>query len=254
MTETSAMDHPATSILIVDDDPEIAALVSEFLARHGIAATAVTDGAAMRAALAAGPFDLVILDLMLPGEDGLSLCRFLRETTALPIIMLTAMATEPDRVIGLETGADDYVAKPFSARELLARIKAVLRRTAPRGRPEGGQQDAAPPQSVLEFAGWRLNIGRRQLHSADGILVELTSGEFDLLHAFLLNPQRILNRDQLLDIARGRVSGPFDRTIDVQVGRLRRKLEIDPKKPELIKTVRGGGYMLACEVSGFHPA
>lgn len=237
------MDH-RNSILVVDDDPEIAALVSEFLAQHGFAVTAVGDGRAMRQAVADGVFDLVILDLMLPGEDGLSLCRFLRDTTTLPIIMLTAMGGEIDRVVGLEMGADDYVAKPFSARELLARIKAVLRRGAPR-EPAA---TAEATKEALEFADWRLEIGRRRLFSPDGVLVELTSGEFDLLHAFLLNPQRVLNRDQLLDIARGRVSGPFDRTIDVQVGRLRRKLEIDPKKPEIIKTVRGGGYMLTTQV------
>lgn len=241
------MENP-TSILIIDDDREISALVSEFLTPYGFDVTAVGDGRAMREVLEQQSFDLVILDLMLPGEDGLSLCRFLRATTSLPIIMLTAMGSETDRVVGLEMGADDYVAKPFSARELLARIKAVLRRGAPRSEPDESGEKIAPAIKVLEFSGWRLDIGRRQLHSVDGVLVELTSGEFDLLHAFLLNPQRILNRDQLLDFARGRVSGPFDRTIDVQVGRLRRKLEVDPKKPELIKTVRGGGYMLAAEV------
>ncbi|MCR6630572.1 MAG: response regulator [Magnetospirillum sp.] len=244
------MDH-RTRILIVDDDPEIAALVSEFLFQYGFQVIAVGDGKAMREALAAGAFDLVILDLMLPGEDGLSLCRYLRDATQLPIIMLTAMDSETDRVVGLEMGADDYIAKPFSARELLARVKAVLRRGIPRRHGEGEDgTKIAPAKEMLEFSGWRLDVGLRQLRSADGVLVELTSGEFDLLHAFLLNPQRILNRDQLLDLARGRVSGPFDRTIDVQVGRLRRKLEIDPKKPELIKTVRGGGYMLAAEVRG----
>ncbi len=242
------MDHQ--NIIIVDDDPEIAGLVSEYLGQHGFAVTAVGDGKAMREAMAHGSFDLVILDLMLPGEDGLSLCRHLRATTTLPIIMLTAMGSETDRVVGLEMGADDYVAKPFSARELLARIKAVLRRGVPRTELDEGGVKIAPSTEVLEFSGWRLDIGRRQLHSVDGVLVELTSGEFDLLHALLINPQRVLNRDQLLDLARGRVSGPFDRTIDVQVGRLRRKLEIDPKKPELIKTVRGGGYMLASEVKG----
>ncbi|MBC7905195.1 MAG: response regulator [Rhodospirillaceae bacterium] len=232
------------NILIVDDDREIASLVSEFLSQHGFQVEAVGDGQAMREALARNRFDLVILDLMLPGEDGLSLCRFLRDTTALPIIMLTAMGSETDRVVGLEMGADDYVSKPFSARELLARIKAVLRRSTRRD----DDSAVAAPAEVLEFSGWRLETGRRQLHSADGVLVELTSGEFDLLHAFLTNPRRVLNRDQLLDLARGRVSGPFDRTIDVQVGRLRRKLETDPKKPEILKTVRGGGYMLATEV------
>ncbi|MCC7166300.1 MAG: response regulator [Rhodospirillales bacterium] len=237
-------------ILIVDDDPEISGLVADFLSPYGFVVTAAADGRAMRETLAKGDFDLVILDLMLPGEDGLALCRYLRQATALPIIMLTAMGEETDRVVGLEMGADDYIPKPFSARELLARIKAVLRRGALReagteaaqsGRPE-------PTREILGFSGWRLETGRRQLRAPDGVLVELTSGEFDLLYAFLKNPQRVLNRDQLLDLARGRVSGPLDRTIDVQVGRLRRKLEIDPKKPEILKTVRGGGYMLATEV------
>lgn len=240
-----------TNILIVDDDREISGLVSEFLTPYAFRVTSVGDGRAMREVLDRQSFDLVILDLMLPGEDGLSLCRFLRQTTALPIIMLTAMGTETDRVVGLEMGADDYMAKPFSARELLARIKAVLRRGAPRAgepepEPEASMIDAG--KKALEFAGWRLDVGRRQLHSPDGVLVELTSGEFDLLFAFCTNPQRVLTRDQLLDLARGRISGPFDRTIDVQVGRLRRKLETDPKKPEILKTVRGGGYMLATEV------
>lgn len=243
------MEHQ-NRILIVDDDPEIAGLISEYLGQHGIEVMAVGDGKAMRETLAHAAFDLVILDLMLPGEDGLSLCRHLRATTTLPIIMLTAMGSETDRVVGLEMGADDYVAKPFSARELLARIKAVLRRGAPRSHDDGeAGAGVVSSKEVLQFSGWCLDVGKRQLRSSDGVLVELTSGEFDLLHAFLLNPQRVLNRDQLLDFARGRVSGPFDRTIDVQVGRLRRKLEIDPKKPELIKTVRGGGYMLTSEVA-----
>ncbi|MBI5164861.1 MAG: response regulator, partial [Magnetospirillum sp.] len=227
-----------TNILIVDDDREISGLVSEFLAPYGFHVSAVGDGRAMRDKVATESFDLVILDLMLPGEDGLSLCRHLRQTTTLPIIMLTAMGSETDRVVGLEMGADDYVAKPFSARELLARIKAVLRRGAPReesAAPEAPMVEAGT--KMLEFTGWRLDIGRRRLHSPDGVLVELTSGEFDLLYAFCTNPQRVLTRDQLLDLARGRVSGPFDRTIDVQVGRLRRKLETDPKKPEILKTV-----------------
>lgn len=246
------MEKP-TNILIVDDDREISGLVSELLTPYGFHVTAVGDGRAMRDVLDRQSFDLVILDLMLPGEDGLSLCRHLRATTSLPIIMLTAMGSETDRVVGLEMGADDYVAKPFSARELLARIKAVLRRGAPRdggSEPEASMVDAG--KKTLEFAGWCLDVGRRQLHSPDGVLVELTSGEFDLLFAFCSNPQRVLTRDQLLDLARGRVSGPFDRTIDVQVGRLRRKLETDPKKPEILKTVRGGGYMLAAEVFTRH--
>ena len=239
-------------ILVVDDDQEIGALLKEFLGMQGFLVTTAGDGAAMRRIVESETVDLVILDLMLPGEDGLSLCRFLRDTTRLPVIMLTAMGGETDRVVGLEMGADDYLAKPFSTRELLARIKAVLRRVNDRGLPEGEAALAAPRDTphrdVITFAGWTLDSGRRQLRSPDDVLVEITGGEFELLMAFLLNPQRVLNRDQLLDLTRGRVAGPLDRTIDVQVGRLRRKLEVDPKNPELIKTVRGGGYVLATEV------
>ena len=241
-----------THILVVDDDQDICALLQEFLGRQDFQVTTAGDVVAMREVLESARIDLVVLDLMLPGEDGLSLCRFLRDTSRLPVIMLTAMGGEIDRVVGLEMGADDYLAKPFSTRELLARIKAVLRRVNDRG-GDGPDADApalseAPHRDVLSFADWTLDGGRRQLRSPDGVLVEITGGEFDLLMVFLLNPQRVLNRDQLLDLTRGRVAGPLDRTIDVQVGRLRRKLETDPRNPELIKTVRGGGYVLATEV------
>jgi len=240
-----------TRILIVDDDAEICSLVSQVLTTQGYEVNSVGDGRAMRAALTAEPFDLIILDLMLPGEDGLSLCRHLHATTVTPIIMLTAMGTEIDRVAGLETGADDYLAKPFSTRELLARIRAVLRRTGafpPRtARPEDPEPGDRPGRTFL-FSGWTLDTTRRRLTSPDGVLVEVTSGEFDLLMAFLKHPNQVLSRDQLLDLARGRVSGPFDRTIDVQVGRLRRKMENDPKAPDLFKTVRGGGYILTTDI------
>ena len=245
---------PSTHVLVVDDDSQIGELLGEFLGTQGFRVTAVEDGAAMRRVIAEGPVNVVVLDLMLPGEDGLSLLRYLRAATTLPVIMLTAMGSETDRVVGLELGADDYLAKPFSTRELLARIRAVLRRTE--GFPSAAGEDwSHPPErkasadEILEFIGWRLSASHRELRSPDGVLVELTSGEFDLLLAFLVHPQRVLTRDQLLDLARGRVAGPLDRTIDVQVGRLRRKLEVDPKNPELIKTVRGGGYMLATEVT-----
>lgn len=238
-----------THILIVDDDPEICSLLTQFLTGQGYTVSTAGDGGAMRQALVNEAADLVILDLMLPGEDGLSLCRHLRATTSLPIIMLTAMGSETDRVVGLEMGADDYLAKPFSTRELLARIRAVLRRA-------GQILQSAPDEPVavdesgeiLEFSGWHLDVSRRRLTSPDGVLAEITSGEFDLLLAFLRHPHQVLSRDQLLDLARGRVSGPFDRTIDVQVGRLRRKMESDPKTPELFKTVRGGGYVLTVDV------
>jgi len=176
---------------------------------------------------------------MMPGDDGLTLCRELRGKSDMPVIMLTAMGEDIDRIIGLEVGADDYVAKPFNPRELLARIRAVMRRAG--AAPRSGEGEA--PASVLSFAGWSLDTGGRILTGPDGQPVELTSGEFDLLLALAERPQRVLSREQLLDLTRGRESSPFDRSIDVQVSRLRRKIEPDPARPELIKTVRSGGYM-----------
>jgi two-component system OmpR family response regulator len=214
--------------------------VAEILGREGYEVETAGDGAGLRAALARRRPDLLILDLMLPGEDGVSLCRATRADSPIPIIILTAKGDEADRVDGLESGADDYLSKPFGGRELLARIRAVLRRAAP------GEAVAGRP--VLAFAGWCLDTGRRTLTSPEGVLVDLSSGEYDLLLAFLRHPHRTLSRDELLDLARGRVAGPFDRTIDVQVGHLRRKLEADPKSPELIKTIRGEGYVLAADV------
>jgi two-component system, OmpR family, response regulator len=235
-------------ILIVDDDAEICQLVARFLEPHGFRVTAAGDGPSMRAAFQREPVELVILDLMLPGEDGLALCRELRATSRVPIIFLTALKSEADRVVGLEMGADDYLSKPFSTRELLARVRAVLRRAAP---ATDEAQDTAPKEATgrrLLFSGWTLDTGRRQLTAPDGVLVDLSGGEYELLIAFLERPQIVLTRDQLLDITRGRYAGPFDRAIDMQVGRLRRKIEADPKNPEFIKTVRGGGYVLASQV------
>lgn len=223
-------------ILIVDDDREIRHLLTNFLARHGYRAEAAADGRGLDKRLETAHYDLIVLDLMLPGEDGLTLCRRLRATSNLPVIMLTALAEDVDRIIGLEMGADDYLVKPFNPRELLARIKAVLRRSGDR-RADGGATQ------VLSFEGWRLDLGKRELYSPDGVLLSLTSGEFDLLAAFAFRPQRVLNRDQLLDLTRGRSASAYDRSIDVQLSRLRRKIEIDPNRPELIKTVRGDGYM-----------
>lgn len=237
-------------ILIVDDDGEICLLVRQFLEPHGFRVAAASDGQAMRKALADDPADLIILDLMLPGEDGLTLCRELRSTRATPIIFLTALSSEADRVVGLEMGADDYLSKPFSTRELLARVRAVLRRAAPAASETSGPAPAVGSGRRLLFSGWRLDTGRRQLTAPDGVLVELSGGEYELLIAFLERPQIVLTRDQLLDITRGRFAGPFDRAIDVQVARLRRKIEADPKNPALIKTVRGGGYVLASTVEG----
>jgi len=227
-------------ILVVDDDREIRDLVTRYLSRHGLRARAVADGREMRQALKDWSFDLIVLDLMLPGEDGLSLCRKLRADSQIPVIMLTAMGEETDRIVGLEMGADDYVAKPFNPRELLARIKAVLRRAD--GGHTGRQEDGEQPGNCV-FAGWRLDLDRRELVSPQDVLVPLSGGEYELLAAFVTRPQRVLSRDQLLDLARGREAQPFDRAIDVQVSRLRRKIEADPANPVFIKTVRGGGYM-----------
>jgi two-component system OmpR family response regulator len=239
------MSEPATSpgaksphVLIVDDDSEIRDLLARFLKKHGYRVETAGDGRAMQRVMETARFDLVVLDLMMPGEDGLSLCRKLRATSEMPVIMLTALGEETDRIIGLEMGADDYLAKPFNPRELLARIKAVLRRSGRIHPAIDGDEE-----KVLAFEGWTLNLGRRELFAPDGSLTPLTAGEFDLLVALAKRPQRVLSRDQLLDLTRGRQSVPFDRSIDIQISRLRRKIEADSKDPALIKTVRGGGYV-----------
>ncbi len=231
-------------ILIVDDDGELRALLSDFLTRHDYRVSVAQNGAAMFQTLKAARIDLIVLDIMMPGEDGLSLCRRLRANGAMPIILLTAVDGETERIIGLEMGADDYVTKPFSARELLARIRAVLRRSA---MPAPGS--AAGTGRVFEFAGWRLDVMRRQLQSPERVLIDLRSAEFDLLLAFVERPNHVLTRDQLLDLARGRASTAFDRSIDLLVSRLRRRLEADPKEPELIKTVRSEGYVFTASVT-----
>lgn len=230
-------------LLVVDDHREIRELVARFMTKHGFRVTAAEDGKEMRKVLANSAVDLIVLDLMLPGEDGLSLCRGLRATSNIPVVMLTAMGEETDRIIGLEMGADDYLAKPFNPRELLARIKAVLRRA--QSLPETG---GPPEKGPVRFAGWTLDLARRELQSPDGVVVPLSTGEFNLLMTFLRHPQRVLSRDQLLDLTRGRAAAPFDRSIDTQVSRLRRKLEDDPKEPTLIKTVWGGGYIFTAQV------
>lgn len=226
-------------LLLVDDDEDILSLLTAFFRKHGHAVTVAQDGAAMFAALERNSIDLVVLDVMLQGEDGFSLCRQLRAASRVPVIMLTAMADHTDRVVGLEIGADDYITKPFDQRELLARVKAVLRRTA--------ELAKAPTPSetrpALCFAGWRLEVARRELRSADNTLIILSGGEFELLLAFAEHPQRVLTRDQLLDFARGLSHAAYDRSIDVQVSRLRYKLEDDPKNPSMIRTVRNGGYI-----------
>jgi two-component system OmpR family response regulator len=235
-------------ILVVDDDREIRVLLSGYLARQGYRTTTAADGHEMREALAGHAIDLIVLDLMLPGEDGLALCRWVRAQSNVPVIMLTARGEEIDRIVGLEMGADDYLPKPFNPRELVARIKAVLRRMEA---PSGGlvERGAARRQDeILTFAGWRLDVGARRLTAPDGVLVPLSAGEFDLLAAFTSHPQRVLSRDYLLDLAKGRDAQPFDRSIDVQVSRLRRKIEEDPSNPQLITTVRGGGYIFTAPV------
>jgi two-component system OmpR family response regulator len=234
----------APHILIVDDHREIRDLVSRALTKEGFRVSAVADGRAMRKALADSRIDLILLDLMLPGEDGLSLCRALRAESHIPIIMLTAKGDEVDRVIGLEMGADDYLAKPFGSRELVARIKAVLRRSREQTPTGSGER-----HKRFRFDRWQLDTGSRELLRNDGVVVPLSTGEFDLLIAFVERPQRVLSRDQLLDLARGRAANALDRSIDTQVSRLRKKLERDPSDPKIIKTVWGGGYTFTPAVS-----
>ena len=231
-------------ILVVDDHREIRDLLAKYLAKHGFRVTAAETAARARKLLETSAIDLVVLDVMMPGEDGLSLCRHLRATTELPVIMLTAMAEDTDRVIGLEMGADDYVVKPFNPRELLARIRAVLRRT--NNLPHPRQRVDA---EALRFDRWVLQVARRELVGEDGVAIPLSTAEFLLLIALLNHPRMVLSRDQLLDLTRGRAANVFDRSIDNQVSRLRRKIEADPKEPALIKTVWGGGHMLTAEVS-----
>jgi len=232
------------SLLFVDDDEDILDLVSRFFSQHHYGVATAKDGQAMFAQLARQSFDLIVLDVMLPGQDGLSLCRRLRTESDIPVIMLTAMGDQTDRIVGLEVGADDYLGKPFSARELLARVKAVLRRST---LPKPVDQPAET-RPMIVFSGWKLDISRRELRTADNMMVPLSGAEFDLLLAFAEHPQRILSRDQLLDLARGPRHDAFDRSIDVQVSRLRRKIDADPQAPSLIQTVRNGGYMFTAKV------
>lgn len=232
-------------ILIVDDHREIRELVGRALTKEGFRVTAVGDGKAMRQAMADSRIDLILLDLMLPGEDGLSLCRWVRADSNVPIIMLTAKGEEVDRVIGLEMGADDYLPKPFGSRELIARIHAVLRRTS----HAPAASDPPPESHSYSFDRWVLNTESRELLRDDSVAVPLSTGEYELLLALVERPQRVLSRDQLLDLARGRAASVFDRSIDTQVSRLRKKLERDPADPHIIKTIWGGGYMFAANVT-----
>lgn len=231
-------------VLIVDDDRETCDLVGRVVDREGYRVSRARDGAEMRRVLERSAIDLIVLDIMLPGKDGLTLCRELRaEQIKIPIIMLTAKGDEIDRILGLEMGADDYLPKPFSSRELVARIKAILRRA------QGPEENSVkPPPRFIEFAGWRLDTGKRELLSSDDVIVTLSGGEFELLLALLCHPQTVLSRDQLLDLARGRSAILFGRSIDIQVSRLRRKLGDNAKEPHMIKTIRGGGYLFTPDV------
>jgi two-component system OmpR family response regulator len=231
-------------ILVVDDSADIREPLAKYLVKKGIRVSTANGGTEMRRLLKTSAVDLVVLDIMMPGEDGLSLCRMLRETTDIPVILLTAMSEETDRVVGLEIGADDYVTKPFNPRELLARIRAVLRRS--QALPKSA---AAAETAKLRFDRWILDTARRELIDADGVGVPLSTAEFRMLTVFLRRPHMVLSREQLLDLTSGRSLEPFERSIDNQVSRLRKKIEADPKSPAILKTVWGGGYVLAADVA-----
>ncbi|TSD56300.1 response regulator transcription factor [Variovorax sp. KBS0712] len=236
----------APHIAVLDDEVDITLLLANYLQGHGYRVTQIHDGAALRSLMAADPADLVLLDLGLPGEDGFSIARHVRENWRCGLVIVTGRGDPVDKVVGLEVGADDYVTKPFDLRELAARVKAVLRRLT----PDASAAAAAPtPPERLRFAGWRLDTAARSLSNAQGEAVALTTGEFDLLCAFARHPGRVLSRDFLLEQTRGREAAPFDRTIDVQVGRLRKKIEANADDPQLIKSVRGAGYILVPPVT-----
>ena len=230
-------------ILLVDDERDIRDPLATYLSKNGVRVSKAADAAQARQILSAYAIDLVLLDIMMPGEDGLALTGHIRATSQTPVILLTAKTEETDRIVGLEIGADDYVTKPFSPRELLARIKAVLRRAT-----EGTGRVRAPDADSYGFGPWVLRSGERELVDRDGVAIPLSTGEFNLLHALVTRPRRVLSRDQLLDLSQGRELAAFERSIDNHVSRLRKKIEEDPSNPKLIKTVWGGGYMLAAEV------
>jgi len=233
------MGDDRVQLLVVDDDREIRDLLANYLAGEGFRVLTASSGEGIQRLLSEHRIHLLILDLMLPGEDGLTICRRIRATSAIPIIILTARTEEVERIVGLEMGADDYVTKPFNPRELVARIKAVLWRTTHMYKGPGRELT----EETLVFDGWNIKLSTRELTDPDGLMIDLSSGEFDLLYAFACNPRRVLSRDQLLDLTQGRALELYDRSIDVQISRLRHKLEKEPGKPQLIKTVRGAGYV-----------
>lgn len=237
------MEDKQEHLLVVDDDREIRELLADYLERQGYRMSTAANGGEMRRALDAAPIDLVILDVMMPGEDGLTLCRELRAHSSLPIIMLTARGEPVDRIVGLEMGADDYLAKPFEPRELLARIRSVLRRA--RALPFNHREEEG---RLFHFADWTLEVETRQLIAPDGVAVALSGSEYRLLRTFIDHAGRVLNRDQLLNFTRGRDADPFDRSIDLAVSRLRQKLRDDAREPKLLKTVRNEGYVLTAPV------
>ena len=238
-------------ILVVDDEPRVRRMLRTYLEDEGFQVSEAGEGEAMRRQMRETPPHIVLLDLVIPGEDGLTLLRDIRRASNVPVIMITGKGDTIDRVVGLEAGADDYIAKPFHLREVLARVRSVLRRAEEKAAPRSQATADGESTQVYRFAGWRFDLGRRELHDAEDRLVPLTTGEFDLLSAFVNHPNRPLNRDQIMDFARNRDWTPFDRSIDTQIGRLRKKIEADPGDPELIKTVRGVGYVFTPRVEAF---
>lgn len=231
-----------THILLVDDEATLREPLAEYLAKQGFRVQQASDASQARSVMNAFNFDIILLDIMMPGEDGLSFCRHVREKTEIPVIFISAKGEELDRIVGLELGADDYITKPFSPRELVARIKVVLRRT------NNGNGVKPGSGAIYQFSGWTLKTNQRSLTDNEGVSVPLSSGEYQMLLALLSRAGQVLNRDQLLDITQGREAHAFDRAVDNQISRLRRKIEVDPKNPEIIKTVWGGGYVLAGDV------
>jgi two-component system OmpR family response regulator len=233
-----------TRIAVVEDDPEISRMMTAYMTDNGFEVAAARSGRDLdRVMSSGGKIDCVILDVGLPGEDGLSICRRIRGKSSVPIIMVTGRGTDTDRIVGLELGADDYLPKPFNPRELLARVRAVMRRST-----QAEQPQAEAPQTLM-FEGWRLDMARRQLFAPDGAPRTLTSGEFNILAIFCQHPRKVLSRDDLLDLLHGRAAAVFDRSIDVQISRLRRKIETNLKDPSFIKTVRYGGYFFTPQVT-----